>query len=342
MVKRFTFCTVVLSVMAIVGAPSSGEDKADPHLRLELDLVDGSHVIGVPKIVSVPLQTSYAKMDIPLKQILTLRIDANHETASLDLQNGDRLKGVVNLEPIGLETVFGKVAVGIEHIRELRVTPGGGGLPGALRQGLVLYYPFDRDEGGKVSDASGKGHDGTATGAAWTSKGKVGGAYGFAGETHVDTGFPFGAGMDEFSASLWMLDTKGKGNGVVAGIDFTASHQDKDYVWSIYYDPSRFLWARVRHPDGSWRTTYGTIFPVDEWQHLVVTFKRNDSMKFYQNGVLVGRQATADAGTMGGTTYSAGLAGTPGSSYDGCILDEVLFYSRALSADEVMTLYLAK
>jgi hypothetical protein len=70
-----------------------------------------------------------------------------------------------------------------------------------------------------------------------------------------------------------------------------------------------------------------------------MTFKRNDYLRFYQNGVLVGQDATENAGTIAGTRYTAGLAGTPGSSYDGCNLDEVRFYNRALSKDEVKMLY---
>ena len=45
--------------------PSEVELKVKP-LRLAMDLVDGSHIIGVPEIKSITVQTSYAKMDIPL------------------------------------------------------------------------------------------------------------------------------------------------------------------------------------------------------------------------------------------------------------------------------------
>jgi hypothetical protein len=124
--------------MSLGGWAWAGLDNTNQPLRLELELVDGSRIIGTPGINAVPLQTTYAKMDIPLKQILTLRIDANHETASLDLQNGDKLNGIVNLEPIGLETVFGKVTVGIECIKELRVASRWPEVPG-----LTKCFDFD-------------------------------------------------------------------------------------------------------------------------------------------------------------------------------------------------------
>ena len=82
--------------------PSEVELKAAP-LRLAIDLVDGSRIIGVPKIKSIPVQTSYAKMDIPLEQITSIHIRDDHEMASIDLLNGDKLKGVLDLKPLELE-----------------------------------------------------------------------------------------------------------------------------------------------------------------------------------------------------------------------------------------------
>ena len=61
---------------------------------MSLDLADGSYVIGMPSIKSVPVQTPYAKIDIPLREILSMEIGDDHETASFELRNGDRLKGV--------------------------------------------------------------------------------------------------------------------------------------------------------------------------------------------------------------------------------------------------------
>jgi hypothetical protein len=90
-------------------------------MRMELDLTDGSHIIGVPGIEVVPVETPYAKMDIPLREILTLTIGEDRETATLEMRNGDRLKGVVTLKAIPLETAFGKVTVGMELIGGIEV-----------------------------------------------------------------------------------------------------------------------------------------------------------------------------------------------------------------------------
>ena len=143
--KKSALCIAMVAAVALAFTAWAKEDKTEQQLRLELDLVDGSCVIGTPGIKSVPVQTSYAKMDIPLKQILTLKMGEDHETASLDLQNGDKLKGVINLEPIKLETVFGKVAIGTEYIKDIRVMPGGPVMPpgeGPLSFGGINWTPW--------------------------------------------------------------------------------------------------------------------------------------------------------------------------------------------------------
>ena len=59
--------------LGLSGSAWAGQDntnQAPKELRLELNLIDGSRTIGVPTIESVPIQTSYPKMDVPLKQVL--------------------------------------------------------------------------------------------------------------------------------------------------------------------------------------------------------------------------------------------------------------------------------
>jgi hypothetical protein len=127
---------MMFAATVLAGAAWAEDEKQEQGpLRLELNLVDGSRIIGVPGIETVPVETSYAKMDIPLKQIMTIRIGEDHETVSFDLQNGDKIKGVINLKPIKLTTVFGQVSIGTEHIKQLDVVMSGG----TGQKGLVLW-----------------------------------------------------------------------------------------------------------------------------------------------------------------------------------------------------------
>jgi len=139
---------VVLAVIALAGrtwADPDNTSQTSQQLRLELDLSDGSHIIGVPVIASVSVQTPYATMKLPLKQVLALKMGEDHEAVTIDMRNGDKLKGVIHLEPISLETLFGNVAIGVEHIRALRVALTGGALlagEGPLAFGGVNWLPW--------------------------------------------------------------------------------------------------------------------------------------------------------------------------------------------------------
>jgi len=140
--KRIALCAAAFAAALFGGAVWAETDAEFQPLGLELDLVDGSRVIGVPVIETLPMQTSYARMEIPLNQIRTVRIGADHEAASLTLQNGDTLSGVISLKPIRLTTIFGAVKIGVEHIREFRVVPAG---TTAARKGLVLWNRLDSE-----------------------------------------------------------------------------------------------------------------------------------------------------------------------------------------------------
>ena len=145
--KRIALGVTVSVIVALVGAAWAAPDKAEPPLRLEVDLVDGSHIIGTPGIETVPVETAYAKMDIPLRQIRSLQIGKDHETVTLCLQNGDKLTGVITLGPLKLQTAFGMITIGMEHVRVFGVVLAGE----APKEGLIAWYHFND---GTANDAS--------------------------------------------------------------------------------------------------------------------------------------------------------------------------------------------
>ncbi|MBM4149741.1 MAG: hypothetical protein FJ224_11990 [Lentisphaerae bacterium] len=135
---------IATAVLGLTLAAWAGE-TSNESIRVSVDLADGSRIIGTPDIETVPVETSYAKMNIPLKQIRAMKIGEDHETVTFDLRNGDTLKGVISLGPIGLETVFDKVMIGVEHMKLVRVMLSGGPLPagdGPLAFGGVNWAPL--------------------------------------------------------------------------------------------------------------------------------------------------------------------------------------------------------
>lgn len=133
--KKLFLLVAVVSAMVLTGTTWEADELTAPEPRLELKLVDGSNVIGTPSIRSVPMHTPYSKMDVPLRQILAITMNDDHETASMDLQNGDKVTGIILLGPVAIETVFGSVAISIEHIRHINVVLG----DAAGHKGLVLW-----------------------------------------------------------------------------------------------------------------------------------------------------------------------------------------------------------
>jgi len=319
--------------MALAGAAWAGQDKPAPQLRLELNLIDGSRIIGVPCIESVPVQTSYAKMDVPLQQLISIKISDDHETASVDLRNGDKIKGVISLAPVNLETMFGKVAVGIEHVRELRVVLGGG----VPRHGLVLHYSFDRDEKGKVTDESGKGNAGEMKGAKWTAEGRIGAACSLDGRgAYISCPNAGLKSLQNHSVCFWVCRT-GNGNnwprffmnGVVnTSITIAQAGADREIVYKFS--------ANGVHDD----LTTDTLPLVDnEWVHIACTYD-GAVRKIYKNGVKIATKAGSVriAAGEGNLAYVGGSEHIQASSFAGK-LDEVMIFDRALSEDEVKCIH---
>jgi Concanavalin A-like lectin/glucanases superfamily len=339
--KRLTFCMAVFATMALVGTMWAGKEKEEPQLRLELDLVDGSHVVGIPSIESVPVQTSYAKMDVALKQIMTIKIAEDHENASIDLRNGDKLKGVIILEPINLETVFGTVKIGVEHIRDVRVALSSGTLSETLRKGLVLYYSFDKDADGRATDLSDKGNDGTVIGSpVWVREGQRGGVYrmqagrGSSIETKDSPVFSLKPDDDRTFCLWWkkdgniqhkvLLSKWGEAN---AGLGFALLTLESERQ---YYLPFQNGHCAM----------FSAAFSDSAWNHVALV-KSGTTWTVYHNGknAPIARQdgwpLTVDLTVntpleIGGNMRDYGFEG---------FLDEVMIFDRALSPEEIKQIY---
>jgi hypothetical protein len=332
----------MLAVLVLGGwawAGSEDTNQVPSALRLELDLVDGSHVIGIPKIESVPVQTAYARMDIPLKQILTVKMDENHETASLDLVSGDRLKGVITLKPLEVTTLFGPVKIGIEHLRAVRVAPGGGAsLPGTLRKGLILYYAFDPQEGNVVMDNSGNGHVGAAHGTKWIAGGRRGGAMLFDGRSSFiesgDAGLPMGDAPR--SIAFWFKLREG-------GTRLLCEMMCYGTLNNNQMNGLGMDWREGR--DSIAFTQCGGVFvgatkmAFDRWYHVVYVYGGQGSHKFYVDGrESSGHNELGSLDTVSSGKFHVGANPRRPQFFDGW-MDELMIYDRALTAVEVEQIY---
>jgi hypothetical protein len=331
---------VALALSATAWAGPSLTNQAPSELRLELNLSDGSRLIGLPAIEAVPVQTSYAKMVIPLKQVLSIKVDENHETASLELRNGDKVKGVINRDPLLLETRFGKVSVGVEHIMNCRVILAGGTLPDALKQGLVLYYPFDKDEGERVTDASGKNNQGDVRGAKWTPKGKAGGAFRFGGrkeriEVADSKDLSLRRTEDKTYALWWKPEGDFQHKCLIAKWDLARNGLGMNLL-TLSSEGAYYATFQTDH----W-AQYAVSFSREEWNHATLVCQAG-TWRMFHNAVErpIARSMGMPHGVDKTVSTPLEVGGTSVADYgfEG-VIDELMIFDRALSDIEVKQLY---
>lgn len=332
---RFALCGSLLALAALVA--SAGEDavlKAQP-LRLELDLVDGSHIIGIPALATVPVETPYAKMNVPLNQILFLSVGDDHETAALALRNGDKVKGVLGLRELRMRTVFGDVTIQPVLIRKLDCMEGNGGarVPEHLRKDLALYYSFDRNEEGNVTDQSGKRNHGKPQGVEWTPGGKAGGAYRFDGvNSSIVTTEPIGiAGAAANTVGAWSKSVNNEGMKCIWSMGNGHGGGENAHGPALH---GEFLGL---HYGGIGDTITTHVDPA-AWNFVCRTYDGTTQF-LYVNGVLTGEERRAMNLADHPLNIGRWKAGNDYSYYFEGLIDEVMVFTKALSADDVKTLY---
>jgi len=211
-----------------------------------------------------------------------------------------------------------------------------------LQDGLVLYLPFDAGQGDAVADLSGNGHDGSIEGAEWV-EGKFGKALSFNG-TDSFVEIPF---ADDFV----ITEAITLGAWVIANVPFSPEWRGIINARKSMYGPFLLQTGGVAkaeiglHLGGAWtwlRT--GKSLEAGVFHHVVGTYDLNNGLHIYFDGEPDDGEgsAGAKAGEIDETPDEAIVIGHnyshAGRWWDG-VIDEVVIYNRALSADEVAQLF---
>lgn len=230
-----------------------------------------------------------------------------------------------------------------------------GAPPGILRPagdigaGLEAYWPLDGD----FTDASGNGNDGTAHGGSFTAdrNGSPSAAYRFVdgpgnGGDYIDTPFtPVYTPGESFSISLWLETTLTNQYMYLLGFEKRLAQQ-----LTLAVRPGGGIGLAVR--DDNWNHAQsGLITPTTvndgAWHHVVaIRDVASDEIRVYIDGVLdltvaddtqVALNATATRVVrIGGNNHSHAQPIHP-DAFTGS-LDEIRFYARALTDEEVRDL----
>jgi len=207
------------------------------------------------------------------------------------------------------------------------------------RQGLLLCYGFDQDDGGKVADLSGNGHDAKVEGAKWDADGVVGGAMRFREKTDrlvaSDRGMP--AGDAPRSIAVWVKwDELVSATFLSYGSEFYAKPPDNQFCGLM-------LDTRVGR-NAVAMTQDGGVFVSSEhveagrWYHVVYTYGGNRRHRMYVDGIE--RSGVNELyGSLNTILHDGVIAGAQpvGAPFKG-MLDEVRIYDYALTEAEVATL----
>lgn len=212
--------------------------------------------------------------------------------------------------------------------------------------GVVSYWPFDEGTiaGNTVEDVLGD-NNGELDGNPKQVDGKVGKALEFNGENFVHipgTATLEFAGAEEMSVVAWVnADSESPVKGVVAGCCGTIVAQRDMNGWALRFDgrnagqEMEFIVTPGWQGDGGFGAP---TFKKGEWHHIVGIVNKKQ-MLLYVDGELEKEMVYNGPMTTNGSETEIGRAGDGG--FVG-IIDEVLIYNKALSADEVEQIFEAE
>ncbi|MFA6446202.1 MAG: LamG-like jellyroll fold domain-containing protein, partial [Candidatus Paceibacterota bacterium] len=200
--------------------------------------------------------------------------------------------------------------------------------PGA--GGLIGYWPFDGD----VTDKSSGGHDLTDSGTSNIS-GALGSARNFNGTVKLSysDNTPFNFGTSPFSVNVWVKTT-------VSGA--------YPYVMATLPESSPYKgWAIRQHSDDSIQLYQNSDIGIGSTGHVndgnwhMLTIKRDSTYLYlYIDGVLDTYNTNINTDISGQSgEFDIGQRYLQGSHLWNGGIDEVAIWNRALSADEITTLY---
>ncbi len=217
--------------------------------------------------------------------------------------------------------------------------------------GLVGYWSMNEESGTTVSDISGTGNNGTATGTGIVD-GKYAKARSFNGNTGV-VRIPNSSSLDingagsKITVSFWMniSDMSQRNWHTLLYKADTNPDSGVNRQYAMFLNQSGTLVFSSTAVDnigvGQTDVGWGYINP-NTWYHIVGTIdSTNGYMRIYLNGALMASTAYSSSGIRQGSgdLFIAGDNTYPNGTLSG-IIDEVKLYNKALAADRIQSDYL--
>ena len=214
----------------------------------------------------------------------------------------------------------------------------------ALNDATEAYYAFDEGSGSTAFDSTDNNHDGTLNGNVdWTVNGKIGNALNFpeGSEDYVSTSFT--PTVESFSVGGWIkVDNEGR-NGIFSTVEdagtrngFYFAADDGNRLIAPFYKDDSFIGE-----SSNFSIDVGSL--VDEWHFVVLSYYHDGSNSFvemYLDGTLV---QSYDLSSQLTSFQEPLWIGSEQQDFSdrrfGGDMDEVFFFNRALSSEEIEFLY---
>ena len=219
----------------------------------------------------------------------------------------------------------------------------------SLRQGLVFDMTFDQNEatGGTITDSSGNGNHGRASGVQWTAEGRKGGAYEFTADgDEIVVPNNKSLNPEHLTLSAWIKTKTGdhywrrifdKSYGKGFALSVAGDDQGKKWYGQVSMEigpGTHFAMTKSRVDDG-------------QWHQVTMTFDGSEEL-LYVDGRLQGKLHWKQPGKAGTTDFNLVIGCNRsnldkkeddlGVSFRG-LIDEPMMWNRALSTNEVAFLY---
>jgi hypothetical protein len=324
---------------AITPAKPLGEGTAGfvgrtNELKVSVTLKDGSQIIGTPVFKALMVTTPYGKLETKVEMLESVQFAPDHESVKVTVRNGDALSGSLGIHEFEINTLFGKIRIETAVVTSLQVLSGDASLAPVVTNGLVLYFPFDTDENGKVTDRSGKKNHGIVHGAKWVQQGKHGGAYEFDGvNNHILVPDSDSLHMRNVTVMAWIYatDISGYSGGMIV------EKRPHDGCWELlHFDEGRLL---LRGAAVEAKFTDRDTVKKSEWMHVAGVIDGNTGVLYLNGKAILQGAVTTVSPTTGEVLIGMGRNSHSSDDHFKGIIDEVMIFDRALSAEEVKKLY---
>lgn len=339
---RVTPVLTLLMLGTACTGPRADDDEPLRTSRAAVKLADGSTVIGQLDNVQFNLDLGFQKLAIPSHRIYRIDFQSQHPlVARVELINRDRLTGELLHSHLKLKASFGPVKLPSSSIASLTVFLDSLNDRLPSREGLVLYLPFDRDEGTRCTSQTIEEAPLRANviGARWVEQGVRGGAMLFSGRDRLEVPHTPALNTPTVSFACWVHESEPSSGYQVILAKTQASSWNNGYGLIKNSGDPRNLHFFLNYYSRPF--AQASLIP-GKWTHVAAVHSEQETV-FYVNGIATSRQK-ADPGKqppvrinfgndplyIGGDTSHYGWKG---------MIDEVIIYDRALSDDEVWQLF---